>query len=93
MPLFLENPDDRTQPLFDQLVTATVATLGNVPVRISYVEHGVYWVIARSETNGMRWEHVGVPHHILEAFQIWLKSAAVGAPDDEVTVHSEIAEI
>jgi hypothetical protein len=34
-----------------------------------------------------------VPHHILEAFQIWSKSAAVGAPDDEVRVHSEIAEI
>jgi hypothetical protein len=74
MALFLENPDDRTQPLFDRLVEVAAGNVGNVPVQINYVPHGVYWVVARLETTGARWQHAGNPDHIVEAFQIWLKS-------------------
>ena len=76
MSLIFENPDDRTQPLFDRLVALAVPTVESVPVRIDYVPHGVYWVSARLSTDGTQWQHAGNPDHIVEAFQIWLNSAS-----------------
>jgi hypothetical protein len=81
MSLFLENPEDRTQPLFDRLVAVAAGNISSVPVQINYVPHGVYWVIARFETNGRLWQHAGNPDNIVEAFKIWLNSVAK-TPDD-----------
>jgi hypothetical protein len=74
MLLSFENPDDRTLPLFDRLASVAVKSLASVPIQITYIPHGVYWVIARLGANGTRWEHAGNPDHIVDAFQVWLNS-------------------
>jgi hypothetical protein len=71
VPLIFDNPDDRTESLFDRLQAAATGNTTSGHVQISGM-HNLYSVSVRVAP-GHNWYHVGSPDDIVAAFKDWLQ--------------------